>query len=124
MAPTPRRVPAASRTGRARPETGPRVVIGTANGFIVQIDAKTGQLVPGPAGVMNMATGVTEKFVTQPGAEPSYSMNTPPAIYKNLAIIAGRTGEGGRYGIPGDPRALRPDDRQGSLALPHRPLRG
>ena len=88
------------------PQTGPRVVIGTANGFIVQINAKTGQVVPGPTGVLNMATGVTEKFVTQPGADPTYSMNTPPAIYKNLAIIAGRTGEGGRYGIPGDPRAF------------------
>jgi quinoprotein glucose dehydrogenase len=30
----------------------------------------------------------------------------PPAIYRNLAIIAGRTGEQGRYGIPGDPRAF------------------
>ncbi len=30
----------------------------------------------------------------------------PPALYRNLAIIAGRTGEQGRYGIPGDPRAF------------------
>ena len=32
--------------------------------------------------------------------------NMPPALYRNLAIIAGRTGEQGRYGIPGDPRAF------------------
>jgi quinoprotein glucose dehydrogenase len=30
----------------------------------------------------------------------------PPALYKNLAIIAARTGEQGRYGLPGDPRAF------------------
>ena len=54
----------------------------------------------GPAGLVNLATGVMEKF------NPPYSTNMPPALYKNLAIIAGRTGEQGRYGIPGDPRAF------------------
>ena len=43
---------------------------------------------------------MTEKF------GGGYSTNTPPAIYKNLAIIAARTGEQGRYGLPGDPRAF------------------
>jgi quinoprotein glucose dehydrogenase len=33
-------------------------------------------------------------------------MNTPPALYKNLAIVAARTGEAGRYGTPGDVRAF------------------
>jgi hypothetical protein len=37
--------------------------------------------------MINLAAGVTEKF------GGSYSTNTPPAIYKNLAIIAARTGE-------------------------------
>jgi quinoprotein glucose dehydrogenase len=78
----------------------PRVVIDTTNGFIVQLDARTGEPLPGPAGMINLATGVTEKF------GGGYSTNTPPAIYKNLAIIAARTGEQGRYGLPGDPRAF------------------
>jgi quinoprotein glucose dehydrogenase len=78
----------------------PRIVIDTTNGFIVQLDAKTGEPIPGPAGMINLATGVTEKF------GGGYSTNTPPAIYKNLAIIAARTGEQGRYGLPGDPRAF------------------
>ena len=78
----------------------PRIVIDTTNGFIVQLDARTGEPVPGPAGTINLATGVTEKF------GGGYSTNTPPAIYKNLAIIAARTGEQGRYGLPGDPRAF------------------
>jgi quinoprotein glucose dehydrogenase len=82
------------------PETGPRIVIATTNGFLVQLDAKTGTLVQGPAGVVNLATGVMDKF------GGNYSMNTAPVMYKDLAIIAGRTGEQGRYGIPGDPRAF------------------
>lgn len=86
-------------------ETGPRLVIATTNGFIVQLDAKTGAHIQGPAGLMNMATGVTDKFA-EPGEEPTYALNMPPAIYKNSAIIAGRMGVTGRYGVPGDPRAF------------------
>ncbi len=85
-------------SGTAR--VAPRIVIDTTNGFIVQLDARTGEPIPGPAGLINLATGVTEKF------GGGYSTNTPPAIYKNLAIIAARTGEQGRYGLPGDPRAF------------------
>ena len=82
------------------PRVAPRLVISTTNGFLVQLDAKTGKPVPGAAGMVDMAKGVMEKF------GGAYSTNTPPVIYKNLAIIAGRTGEQGRYGIPGDPRAF------------------
>jgi quinoprotein glucose dehydrogenase len=85
-----------SGTGRV----APRIVIDTTNGFLVQLDARTGEPIPGPAGMINLATGVTEKF------GGGYTTNTPPAIYKNLAIIAARTGEQGRYGLPGDPRAF------------------
>jgi glucose dehydrogenase len=79
---------------------GPRIVIATTNGFLVQLDAKAGTLIPGAAGVVNLSTGVMEKF------GGNYSTNMPPALYKNLAIIAARTGEQGRYGLPGDPRAF------------------
>jgi len=81
-------------------QAAPRIVIATSNGFLVQLDAKTGTPIPGPAGAVNLAVGVMEKF-----GQP-YSMQMPPAIYQNLAIIAGRTGEQGRYGIPGDPRGI------------------
>ena len=81
-------------------QAAPRIVIATTNGFLVQLDAATGQPIGGPAALVNLATGVMEKF----GAP--YSTNMPPALYRNLAIIAGRTGEQGRYGIPGDPRAF------------------
>ena len=85
-------------SGTAR--IAPRIVIDTTNGFIVQLDARTGEPIPGPAGMINLATGVTEKF------GGGYATNMPPALYKNLAIIAARTGEQGRYGLPGDPRAF------------------
>jgi quinoprotein glucose dehydrogenase len=84
--------------GTAR--VAPRIVIATTNGFLVQLDAKSGKPIPGPAGLINLATGVMEKF------GGPFSTNMPPALYKNLTIVAGRTGEQGRYGIPGDPRGF------------------
>jgi quinoprotein glucose dehydrogenase len=85
--------------GNAR--IAPRIVIATTNGFLVQLDARTGKPVPKPAGMVNLGAGIMEKFEGQ-----QYSTNMPPALYKNLAIIAARTGEQGRYGLPGDPRAF------------------
>lgn len=79
----------------------PRIVISTTNGFLVQLDAKSGKPIAGPAGLVDMGKGIMDKFPGQ-----GYSTNMPPALYKNLAIIAARTGEQGRYGLPGDPRAF------------------
>ena len=42
------------------PRIKPRIVIDTTNGFLVQLDAKTGEPVTGPAAMINLATGVTE----------------------------------------------------------------
>jgi glucose dehydrogenase len=81
-------------------QIAPRIVIATTNGFLVQLDAKTGAPVTGPGGLVNLSTGVMEKF------GGTFSTNMPPALYRNLAIVAGRTGEQGRYGTPGDPRAF------------------
>jgi glucose dehydrogenase len=83
------------------PASGPRLVIATTNGFLVQLAAKTGKPIVGPAAVIDMGKGVMDKF-----GGTGYAINTPPALYKNLAIIAARTGEAGRYGTPGDPRAF------------------
>lgn len=85
--------------GTAR--VAPRIVIATTNGFLVQLDAKTGKPIPRPAGMVDLGAGIMQKFEGQ-----QYSTNMPPALYKNLAIIAARTGEQGRYGLPGDPRAF------------------
>src|SRR5918993_1378732 len=53
-------------------------VQGSTIGFLVQLNAKTGATMPGAAGVVNLSTGVMEKF------GGSYSTNTAPALYRNL----------------------------------------
>jgi glucose dehydrogenase len=78
----------------------PRIVLGLSDGFLVQLDAYTGNLIAGPAGVVNLSIGIMDKF----GGD--WRVGAPAAIYKNTAIVAGRTGEQGRYGIPGDPRSF------------------
>lgn len=78
----------------------PRIVIATTNGFLVQLEAKTGTPIPPPAGLVDLGAGIMEKF------DAPYSTNMPPGIFRNLAIVAARTGEQGRYGLPGDPRAF------------------
>jgi glucose dehydrogenase len=77
----------------------PRVVVATSDGLLVQLEAETGSLVEN-VGTIKLGAGVMDKF-----GEP-YATNMPPGIYKNLAIIAARTGEQGRWGLPGDPRAF------------------
>lgn len=80
----------------------PRIVVATTDGLLLQLDAKTGQLAKdiGKDGVIDLKVGVTEKF------GGGYTPGATPAIYKNLAIFAPSTGEQGRYGIEGDPRAF------------------
>jgi glucose dehydrogenase len=78
----------------------PRIVIATTNGYLVQLDAATGTPVPPPAGLVDLGAGVMDVV------GGTYSTNMPPAIYRNIAIVAGRTGEQGRYGTPGDPRGF------------------
>ncbi|MFO7287095.1 MAG: PQQ-binding-like beta-propeller repeat protein [Gammaproteobacteria bacterium] len=85
---------------RGTAEHPPRIVLGTVDGFMVQLDAKTGKPIEGPAGVVNLSEGIMDKF------GGAWQVGAPPAIYKNIAIFAGRTGEQGRYGIPGDPRGF------------------
>lgn len=81
-------------------ENAPRIVLGTEDGFLVQLDAATGEVVPGPAGVVNLTTGFSDTY------DDEFRVGGPPAIYKNTAIVAGRTNGQGRYGMPGDPRAF------------------
>ena len=82
-------------------QQGPRIIVGVAQGYILQLNAKTGQPIPGPERVINLGAGIMDEV-----GGGAYRINTPPALYRNLAIIAGETGESGRYGEPGDPRAF------------------
>jgi glucose dehydrogenase len=82
---------------------GPRIVLATSGGYLLQLDAKTGSLYKdfGQNGALDLRLNAMEKM--------SYTDYTPgalPTLYKNLAIVSPRTDEQGRYGPPGDARAF------------------
>jgi quinoprotein glucose dehydrogenase len=83
-------------------KAAPRIVVATSDGYLLQLDAKTGALYKKFAkdGLLDLKAGVMEKF------GGGYNPGSTPAIYKNIAIISPSTGEQGRYGTPGDPRAF------------------
>jgi quinoprotein glucose dehydrogenase len=86
----------------------PRIVVTARSGYLFQLDAKTGKLYTGTAkepfginGAIDLRVNAMEKF--------NYSDYAPGAlavVYKNIAVIAPRTSENGRYGPPGDARAF------------------
>ena len=88
---------------------GPRIVLATA-ARLIELDAKTGKPVQefGDNGEINLRTGITEEF---PRAQ--YAITSPPAIYKNLIIVAPSTQEGPTKGPSGDPRGF--DAKTGKL---------
>src|SRR6266849_584902 len=67
----------------------PAILAGTSEGRLIALNAKTGKLVPGfgKQGIVDLRTGVTEKFPDAP-----YHMSTPGVIYRNL-IITGAQGK-------------------------------
>jgi glucose dehydrogenase len=82
-------------------QTAPRVVATTTDGLLTQVNAKNGELVRiGDKGYVDLKIGVTEKF------GGGYNVAAPPAIFKDIAILAPATGEQGRYGIAGDIRGF------------------
>ena len=83
------------------PPNAPRLLVTIGSGKLVQLDAKSGQLVP-EAGVIDLEHGIMDRI---PGGE-AYTIAAPVAVYKNLAIFPGRTGEHNRWGIPGDLRGF------------------
>ena len=81
----------------------PRIVVATQGGYMIQLAAKDGSLYKdfGQNGALDLRLNAMEKF-----SSSDYTPGMLPALYKNLAIIAPRTGEQGRYGTPGDARAF------------------
>jgi glucose dehydrogenase len=83
----------------------PRIIMGTAGGLMIELEAGTGRPVDsfGDHGRIN---------IVQPSADMpfrgGFQETSPPAIYKNLAIMAPATQEGPTRGETGngDPRAF------------------
>jgi quinoprotein glucose dehydrogenase len=90
-------------------KTPPRLLFASGD-KLIGISAKTGELVKefGDNGMVNLRAGVTDNYPTG-----GYSISSPPAIYKELAILGPSTQETGRYGPSGDPRAF--DIRTGKM---------
>jgi glucose dehydrogenase len=82
--------------------TPPRILYGTNDGWLVALNAKTGQLTPGfgNEGMVNLREGFAEKF--QRG---QYSMSSAPTVYKDLVITGSQVQESPSLGLPGDIRA-------------------
>ena len=80
-----------------------RILLGTADGRLISLDARTGTLDPafGSGGVVDLRTGIERDIKRLP-----YGMTSAPAIYKELAILGFANGEGTGPGAPGDVRAF------------------
>jgi glucose dehydrogenase len=87
-----------------------RVFLGTLDGRLVSLDARTGQKDDnfGSGGWVNLRQGVADDF-----PEKGYGMTSPPAIYRNLVICGALTPDGEPQGPRGDVRAF--DARTGKL---------
>jgi quinoprotein glucose dehydrogenase len=81
----------------------PRIVAGTNDGRLYVLDAKTGKPIPGfgDDGAVNLRKGVADQFPDSP-----YGVTSPPAIYRNLAILSAELQEGPAKGPPGSIRAF------------------
>jgi glucose dehydrogenase len=82
---------------------GGRLIFGTGDGRLVELDPKTGLPVLGfgDNGTVNLRTGYTEKFPQAP-----YAVSSPPAIYRNVIIIDPATQERPSLGPSADIRAF------------------
>jgi len=91
-------------------ETAPRLILATGDARLIELDAKTGAVVSsfGDNGVVDLRIGVADQY-----PRSSYSVSSPPAIYRNLAIVGPSTPEGPSHGPSGDPRAF--DIKTGKL---------
>ena len=79
-----------------------QVVVGTMNGFLFTLNAKTGKLTKtfGDNGIVNLKSGVADKF-----PRGRYGMSSPAAIYKNLIFTGAQLQEQPADGPSGDIRA-------------------
>jgi len=88
----------------------PRVFLGTGDGRLIALSAKTGIPVAsfGDNGVIDLRAGITDKY-----PKAAYAISSPPTIYRDLVIVGPATQEGPSHGPSGDPRAF--DARTGKL---------
>jgi quinoprotein glucose dehydrogenase len=83
---------------------GPRILFGTINGFLIALDAKTGERIAafGTDGLVDLKTPEIIRGLPQGG----YGVTAPGSIYKNLIILGSRLQESPTLGPAGDVRAF------------------
>ena len=111
----PRPAAAASRYWPGTAQAAPRIVIATTNGFLVQLDAKTGQPIPGPGGSRqsrHRRDGEVQSALLHQHAAGALQ---EPRDHRGPHRRAGPLRHSWRSA------RVRPADRQGSLAIPRRP---
>ena len=88
----------------------PRILLGTGDGRLVALDAKTGtpEAGFGDNGTVDLRAGITDSF-----PKASYGISSAPTIYRDVAIVGPATQEGPSLGPSGDPRGF--DVRTGKL---------
>jgi quinate dehydrogenase (quinone) len=89
---------------------GPRLYSGAGDGRMMALDARTGSIVEafGERGFVDLKKGV------RGGADGSFTLITPPVVYRDLVITGGSNGEGEpSTGLYGDIRGW--DARTGEL---------
>ncbi len=93
---------------------GPRLIFGTADGYLVALDIKTGKPANGfgTRGAVDAYVGVASEVIGE-SRRDSFSIPNPVSIYRNLIITGSRPGEGGPPQPRGDIRAW--DARTGKL---------
>jgi glucose dehydrogenase/cytochrome c5 len=89
----------------------PQIVFGTTGGWLISLNAKTGQPAPGfgEGGKVNLRQGSGQKF-----PELRVALSSPPSIYKNLVITGAHSQERPSLGPDGNIRAW--DIHTGKLA--------
>jgi quinoprotein glucose dehydrogenase len=80
-----------------------RILLGTTDGRLLSVDARTGRLDPGfgTAGFVDLRAGAGREMSTT-----FYGLTSPPAIYRNAVILGFSAGEGKPTEAPGDIRAF------------------
>ncbi len=87
-----------------------RIIFATTDARLIALDAASGKRIEsfGSHGEVDLRAGVADRF---PNA--AYGFTSPPAIYRDLAILGPSTPEGPALGPSGDPRAF--DVRTGKM---------
>jgi quinoprotein glucose dehydrogenase len=80
-----------------------RVLLGTTDGRLLSVDARTGKLDPafGEGGTVDLRAGAGRELETT-----FYGLTSPPGIYRDIVILGVSNGEGKRAEAPGDIRAF------------------